>query len=365
MRVFARQNVWITIFLAYCLISAVWSDYPLVAFKRWIKLAGQPIMALIIITEANPQQALIDVIKRSATLLFPLSILFIKYYPQYGRGFDGWTGAPTNTGVTTNKNSLGAYCMVVGIILSWEMIRALRKPPGKQRRVEIIYLLGFFVMLLWLLHMANSATSLGCFIFGGFVLWLLGRTWLNRSRIGSYLFVASTAAALLQVTVGLSNFAYGLLGREPTLTGRTQIWQNLLNANNSPILGYGFESFWLGNRRTAFSEGYVFVLNSAHNGYLETYLNLGVVGLIITLVMLLSAFFKGRRELLIDLDFGRFSIAYLLAFIVYNWTEAAFRTHVVPFFLFFAIAVSYRRTERDHTTSFDSNEKDTAYSFAP
>jgi hypothetical protein len=27
---------------------------------------------------------------------------------------------------------------------------------------------------------------------------------------------------------------------------------------------------------------------------------------------------------------------------LYNWTEAAFRTHAVPFFLFFLIAIEYR-----------------------
>jgi len=116
----------------------------------------------------------------------------------------------------------------------------------------------------------------------------------------------------------------------------------LLKSADSPIFGYGFESFWLGDRRAAFSSGIVFELNSAHNGYLETYLNLGIVGLAITLAMLFVVFRRSQAELMRDLDFGRFRVGYLFAFIAYNWTEAAFRTHIVPFFIFFVIAIEYR-----------------------
>src|SRR5262245_37023706 len=55
---FASRNVWLTIFLVYCFISIVWSDFPLVAFKRWIKILGHPVMALIVVTEPNREEAL-------------------------------------------------------------------------------------------------------------------------------------------------------------------------------------------------------------------------------------------------------------------------------------------------------------------
>ena len=54
-----RDNQWLTIFLLYCLVSIMWSDFPFVAFKRWTKVLGHPIMALIILTEPDPKEALI------------------------------------------------------------------------------------------------------------------------------------------------------------------------------------------------------------------------------------------------------------------------------------------------------------------
>src|SRR5215469_1085014 len=37
---FMRNNQWLTIYLAYCMLAVVWSDFPFVSGKRWIKLLG-------------------------------------------------------------------------------------------------------------------------------------------------------------------------------------------------------------------------------------------------------------------------------------------------------------------------------------
>ena len=83
-----RNNRLLAAFLIYCLVSVLWSDFPLVSFKRWIKILGHPIMALIIFTEPDPEEALIRLLKRCAYVLIPVSILFIKYFPAWGRGFE-------------------------------------------------------------------------------------------------------------------------------------------------------------------------------------------------------------------------------------------------------------------------------------
>src|SRR5882724_4592045 len=109
--VIIRQNQWLTIFFIYCLLSIVWSDFPFVAFKRWLKVLGHPIMALIVLTEPDPLEGLTRLMKRCAYVIVPVSIFFIKYYPDLGRGFDQWSGGAVNTGITTNKNTLGGDCL--------------------------------------------------------------------------------------------------------------------------------------------------------------------------------------------------------------------------------------------------------------
>src|SRR5262249_41109663 len=110
------RNLWLTVFLAYCGVSIMWSDFPFAAFKRWIKVLGLPMMVLILATEPNPREAIVRLMKRSAYVLVPFSILLIKYYPHLGRAFDPWSGAASNTGVTSNKNEL--ICLyAVGLFL--------------------------------------------------------------------------------------------------------------------------------------------------------------------------------------------------------------------------------------------------------
>ena len=54
-------------------------------------------MALIVLTEPDPEEALTRLMKRCAYVVVPVSILFIKYYPQLGRAFDPWTGTNEHT----------------------------------------------------------------------------------------------------------------------------------------------------------------------------------------------------------------------------------------------------------------------------
>ena len=75
---FLRNNAWLTIFLLYGFLSIAWSDFPFVALKRWVKVLGHPIMALIVLTDPVPREALRSVLKRSGYLLILPSVLFIK-----------------------------------------------------------------------------------------------------------------------------------------------------------------------------------------------------------------------------------------------------------------------------------------------
>src|SRR5438477_13155768 len=108
------NNGWLIAFLLYCFISIAWSDFPFVAFKRWIKILGHPIMVLIVLTEPDPEEALISLMKRCAYVIVPVSILFIKYYPQWGRSYDSWSGMQMSNGIAEGKNMLGADCFILG-----------------------------------------------------------------------------------------------------------------------------------------------------------------------------------------------------------------------------------------------------------
>jgi O-antigen ligase len=347
-----RNNQWLTIFFVYCFLAIFWSDFPFVAFKRWIKVLGHPIMALIVLTEPNPMQALTSLMKRCAYVIVPVSILFLKYYPEYGRAFDVWSGAAINTGISLNKNALGADCLILGFFFFWYFLQVRSSERGRERRHELFLAGGFLLMTWWLLSRAHSSTSLVSLFIAILIVLVLGLKFIDKRFIGTYLIITAIGLIFAEWAFGIYANAIQLLGKDATLTDRTLLWADLLKVEINPILGAGFESFWLGDRFREFAASRWWAPNQAHNGYLETYLNLGLVGLFLLIVLLIATFWKGRRELFINFEFGRYRLGFLLAVIAYNWTEAAFKNISPMWFVFYLIALDY--PQRDVETIEES-----------
>ncbi len=132
------NNVWIILYLLYCLASMAWTDEPTILMKRWVKDLGNPIMALVILTERRPYEAVGAVLRRLAFLLLPLSVLFVKYYPELGRTYHH-DGSPMYTGVGHQKNDLGFMCLLAGIYVFWELLQRREKThPAITRQHKLV-----------------------------------------------------------------------------------------------------------------------------------------------------------------------------------------------------------------------------------
>lgn len=347
-----RNNGWLVAFLLYGFLAIYWSDFPFVAFKRWIKLFNHPVMVLVLFTEPDPKEAVIRLMKRSAYVLVPMSILFIKYYPELGRGFEEWSGEGTNKGIAVTKNMLGCSCLVLGLFLFWHVLNAWRTKRSTARRNDILLTAGLLFMIGWLLWKAHSATSTLSMLIGVLLLLLLGRPWMNKRLIGVYVLLAVVMLGVGQLMFGIFGRVVDLSGHDSTIVGRAQIWNELLAFHTNPIFGVGFESFWLGDRVRTISAVHWFHLTEAHNGYLETYLNLGLVGLFMLAGIIIATFRKILLEFLRDFEWGRLRLSFLAVVIFYNWTEAAFKGLHPIWFVFYIICLDYPKPEYEPVTQF-------------
>ncbi len=338
-----RNNGWLIVFLLYCFISIAWSDFPFVALKRWIKVLGHPIMALIILTEPDLEEALIRLMKRCAYVVVPVSILFIKYYPQWGREFDPWGGGASSNGIAGTKNMLGADCLILGFFFFWHLLQTWQTERNTWRRSELRLIAGFLIGIWWLLSQAHSATSFIALFIGALTVVFVGIRSINKNFIGTYMLAALVLLAAAELAFGISGGLSEALGRQSTLSGRTELWTRLLELHINPILGTGFESFWLGERPQRLEGLFYFIPNEAHNGYLEIYLTLGLIGLFILIALFVATFRKIRPELWRNFEWGRFRLGLLAAIVVYNWTEAGFKTVHPIWFVFYIIAMDYPR----------------------
>jgi exopolysaccharide production protein ExoQ len=332
---FLRNNWAIGLFFLYAGLSICWSDYPFVTLKHWIKGIGDVMMVLIVLTEPNVTDAIERLFTRLGFLLLPLSILFIKYYPQIGRQLTlSWTMDPV--GVAMQKNSLGELCDVLGLALLWRFRRAFndRENPNRKRRMLAIG--SLLAMVVWLLWMCNSMTSICALSMASIVMLLSTRPAFRRSPARVYLLIV----VLLAVTIyGLFFQSSGTLiqslGRNPTLTGRTDIWQVVVTVPSNRMVGAGYESFWLGPRLKIMWDAFPGLkLNEAHNGYIEILISLGWTGEVLLGLLIVTGFQKIISCLRSDPDLGSLRIAFFLSAIVTGLTEAAFRMMGPPWIVF-------------------------------
>jgi exopolysaccharide production protein ExoQ len=340
---FLAANGLLIAYFLYCLISIAWSPFHGPAFKRWIKAIGDLVMVFVIVTDGQPIAALRRLYSRVGFVLFPFSIFLIRY-TDLGRGYDP-DGVPENTGVTTNKNSLGLIVFLVSLGALWN-VRALlldKKAPHRTRRlVAQLTLLTFGIVLL---QMAHSATSIACFALGGGLMLATSlRAIRNRPGRVRVLCLGILLAGGLLMLFGGQSVVTSALGRSSTLSGRTDIWKASLAAADNALIGTGFESFWNANAgkvaRSLVLVGFLNMPNlvSAHNGYLEVYLDLGWLGLGLIVLILLRGYRHAIKAFQTDFKLGSLMLAYVTTATFYSITEAGFRT-LTPMWIFLLLAV--------------------------
>jgi exopolysaccharide production protein ExoQ len=318
-----RRNWSILLFFAYAAFSILWSDFPLVTFKHWIKGIGDVTMVLIVLTEPIPLDAIKRLITRVSFVLLPLSVLFIKYYPALGRLLtNSWT--MEWTGVTTQKNTLGGICLVFGLGVMW-CFRSVYKDSKDPHRIRRLVALGAVLgIAIWLLRTCDSVTSFATLGVAGVVMMLSERPAISRKPVVVHVLVgALIAISIYALFFQSSGTLVADLGRNRTLTGRTEIWSQVLNVPVNRMVGAGYESFWLGDRLLQVWK--VARVNEAHDGYLEMVVNLGWVGLSLLGFIIVTGYGKAIAALRINSEIGSLSLAWLLAAALRGLTEAAFR----------------------------------------
>jgi exopolysaccharide production protein ExoQ len=332
-----RANGALILFFVYCGVSALWSDYGDISFKRWIKALGDLTMVLIVLTDLDPSAAVRHLLSRVGFLLLPASILLSKYYTALGRGF-GEGGEALYTGVTTSKNELGGICLLFGLGAVWRLCRHFRSGASREGKGPLIANGVLCLMVLWIFVKAQTMTALACFLMASTILLvscfpaLYRRRWLIHGMVAAMLLVSLSALFL-----GVGSSLLTTMGKDPTLTGRTAVWDLVLSLAANPLVGTGFESFWLGPRLDKIWSVYWWHPNEAHNGYIEVYLNLGWIGLCLLGILMVKGYRTVMSGMRRDPDSTGLRLAFFVVAVAYNFTESAVRI-LHPVWIIFLLA---------------------------
>jgi O-antigen ligase len=324
-------NAAIMLFYGYFAVSFLWSSTPVDSLIRILKDFGTTVvMILIIFSEKNPLEAVRAVYVRCACVALPLSMLVTRYY-SIGRGYSQ-KGFVMYNGIAGQKNSFGSMLMVFILFLVWDHFEsrpASAKWPWSRMRWDRLALL---LMGAWLLDLSESKTSLVCLLIG--LALICTREWLASRMIGTMIFfVALSLPFLLLLTQELGWITAPVLeaiGRDATFTGRASIWEHITLATVNPLMGAGFWNFWgtINGRAIALALGpdnsnpNVFV-PSAHDGYVDVYLDGGFIGLALLSLFLIVAATRIIKVLPLN-GFHRLRFTFLILAIVANLTESFF-----------------------------------------
>jgi exopolysaccharide production protein ExoQ len=221
-------------------------------------------------------------------------------------------------GYFEGKNYLGECASVAFLLSLHEMIYR-----GRRRALGIIV----FAVAILLVFLSDSKTAFGLAFICPFVA-ALTLTVRRLTRISPAIILSSIPLCFVLLS-SVSNFnferiSYMLYG-DSSLTGRTVIWDFAnYEIGRSPLVGWGYQSFWLVPDSPAVVEapGWVKMMPNAHNGYYDTILEMGYVGLAFLIVFIIATLHAIGRVADRDPARGLLVLSLALFIILYNFFES-------------------------------------------
>lgn len=324
--------------VGYTLLSAFWSPEPWISVRRSAQVVGVAIVALAIVIGGMGKHRVHRLLALPMLFGVALAIGVTAAFPDFAFAENGLRG------FTFTKNNFGQFCaMVVFIGMAWSFV---------ERRFTAFWL-GVVLLALVGLAFSRSITT---------ILALLAVTAASslvlvaRLIHSSWMPVALVAAMLLLAGGFVAGLVFGFpafetvletalkpTGRDLTLTGRTYLWELMVaEAMRHPWFGTGYGSFWLGlegrSGQIAMLVGWGYP-GQAHNGYLDIFNELGIVGLALTAALL--AQHSRNLSLLFGLDrrAGFFHAGVLLFVVMLNVAEAALLRTTNPWWMLLVASI--------------------------
>jgi O-antigen ligase len=198
-----------------------------------------------------------------------------------------------------------------------------------ERRISLIWG-GGFALCFFLIIMSKGATSLislvsAVMLAGVFMVAQRGALWK-----GIAIWVLVSVGALVTATVLTEkDFVLKLLGKDPTLTGRSEIWDAVFRqVEQSPLLGFGFAAFWQKDSAPAqwvrTQTGWP--VPTAHNGWIDLIVQVGWIGAILFGITFAVACI-GAATRFTKLKDGYLSVLILWIFTILSLSESVIMQH--------------------------------------
>lgn len=276
----AMSSTAITLIPVYCFASVLWSDYPAISARLGIFLALTIAIAISVGSHLS-----IQTIARFTfwSHLVPVVLSFaIGNIPS---------SAPWS-GIFGSKNQFAIYALIVLIC----GIYVLSYYKNIYMRV-IVYasILGSVAVLIGAQSVGTIVSAFSTLVaYTAFMI-------LKRYEMSTRISLLLMAILALLVGIVLNELVGELLvqlivstGKDPTLTGRTDLWEKAIEyIGQNPVFGLGYRAFWVQGNPEAEELWRMFYIESRsgfhfHNTYLSNAVEIGLLGMALQLYVLWS-----------------------------------------------------------------------------
>ena len=337
---FARMPLTLVALLGLMLVSTLWSFYPAFTLLGYAGTLIATIFALFLVVTFDWRQ-LLQLFARVFWVILATSFVFELYAAVIIHG----PIAPIFKNYTGPVPPSGAYYWTQGTLLKGSRIQGI---VGNANLLAYIAMLGFILFLIqlavkagnrWLnligILMAVAALALTRSAGIGFAMSLTAVVALvallvegrDRETRHRYYRVAWTGFGILVFFILVyRSQLFTIIGKSPDMTGRLDIWKAVFNLiGQRPLQGWGWISYWMPGVKPY--EGLIVRDNvtyyQAHNSYLDVWLQLGLLGLILFLAFLVFAFIKlWRLAVRHTSPLYLWPLLVLVALLVQNLTES-------------------------------------------
>ncbi|BAY46352.1 O-antigen polymerase [Scytonema sp. HK-05] len=321
----AQKNIWIWLLVGIVIASVLWSVAPDITQRRSFLLLGTTLFGVYLAMRYTLREQL-QLLAWVCGIVIILSILFAIALPSYGLMTfqEGGAHAGAWRGVITHKNTFGRLMNLSAVVF---LLLAISKPIVHRKHRWVLW--AGFVLSAALILLSTSKTALVVFLT---MMLLLP---LYRALRGKYTKVVPFIIAMVLVGGSTSTLLIDnlpviatALGKDLTLTGRTDIWEAMLEIiSERPLFGYGFNAFWLDwdSEVTAYVwKRLEWECPNAHNGLMDLFAELGLSGLIVFFISYVSACIRGVIWLrMTRTPEGVWPLMYLSFLLMYNITESS------------------------------------------
>lgn len=313
-RIPSNIDIPVLLLTGVAIFSYHWSAMPGLTFRHNVGLVGTTIFAVYLGTCYSLKEQL-RLLAWALGIAALLSVIFALFLPRYGLDVFPFQGVWR--GVYSQKNLLGRFMTVSSLVF---LLIAL-----SSQKYRWVAWTGFSLSAILIL-LSTSKTSLIVF----FTLLILlpfyrALRWQYSKSVPLYIIAILLMACVAVWVTTEAETLLSALGKDATLSGRTELWSTVIAMiEQHPWLGYGYSGFWSGLNAFYLREIVGWPAPHAHNGILDLWLDLGLLGVSIFALSFLMTLVKAVtwvRQAKTWEDF--WPIIFLTVMLLFNLTQSS------------------------------------------